>query len=138
VPVWDTIAGVIGKWHGPQVVSMPVARALIEMSWAGIREHLTNDDALHNILFPEAPQASVALALKRETAVARAIERQQARLASRLVQRGLFDRRAERDAQSRRELLAQALLRCRERRATLARLENLTVEVRPAFALVPW
>ena len=33
--MWDTIAGVMGKWQGPQVVSVPVARALIELSWAG-------------------------------------------------------------------------------------------------------
>ena len=138
IPVWDTIAGVVGKWQGPQVVSVPVARALIEMSWAGIREQLANDCALHNILFPDSMHACAALALKRETALAQAIERRQARLASRLVQRGLFDRRAEREAQSQRELLEQALLRCGERRGTLERLENLTVVVRPAFASVPW
>ena len=70
--------------------------------------------------------------------MANGIERRHARLASHLVQGALFDRRAERHAEAQRDLAEHALARCRERRAALEKQRRATVNVRPAFALVPW
>lgn len=138
MPLWNTIVGAMGHWQGPRVMPPTAARAAVDLSWPWIRERLADNGALHEAVFTASIRTAASLALKRETAIADAIEHQHARLAVRLVQKGLFDRRAERSAQSQRDLLEQALGRCRERRAALERLTCPAVSVRPAFALVPW
>ena len=55
--------------------------------------------------------------------------------AARLVQRGLFDRRAERDAESREHRLRDAGASAAERQARLERTRHLGVEIQPAFLL---
>jgi hypothetical protein len=110
----------------------------MEASWAPVCERVANDRALSEVLSLDSIRVVASLALTREAALSESIERQRARLASRLVQGGLFDRRAERDAQSQRDLVEQALSRCSERRADLERLARTTVTIRPAFSLIPW
>ena len=136
--VWDTIAGGSGRWQAPSPVTAAEARALVEASWAHVCEWAANDPALGEVLSLDSIRVVASLALSREAALSASIERQRARLASRLVQGGLFDRRAERDAQSQRDLVEQALARCSERRTALERLTRTTVTIRPAFSLIPW
>lgn len=136
--VWATLAGATGHWRSSAPVSAAGARALVDMSWTRVRDCIANDRTVREVLSLDSIRAVASLALEREAALANEVERRRARLASRLVQGALFDRRAERDAQAQRELIEQALSRCRERRAALERLDRSTVTIRPGFALVPW
>lgn len=136
--VWDTIAGATGHWQAPLSESAADARALVEGSWAAVCEWAAKHPALGDVLSLESIRAAASLALTREVALSRSIERQRARLAAHLVQGGLFDRRAERVAQSQRDLVEQALSRCSERRTALEWLARTTVTIRPAFSLIPW
>ena len=79
-------------------------------------------------------RAPLSLAIRRETAIADELEHQRARLASALVQPGLFDRRAERAAATRNATLDEALARCAHRRAELARKEQISFD-RPRLTL---
>ena len=63
--------------------------------------------------------APLSLAIRRETAIVAELEHQRARLASALLQPGLFDRRAERAAATRDATLDEALARCTRRMAEL-------------------
>jgi hypothetical protein len=81
----------------------------------------------------------VKVPLEREQAIARAIQEHHARMASRLLQGSLFDRQAEREATAQRELLGQALSRCRSRIEELHRRRAAAViTTRPAFSLFTW
>ena len=135
--VWETIAGVTGEWRS-NACSAAETRALVHLWWDSVRSHVASDAALAGILSLDSIRTVASLGLKREAALADDIERRRARLAAGLVQGGLFDRRAERDAQSRRELLDLVLSRFGERKAALERLARTTVTVRPAFVLIPW
>ncbi len=79
-------------------------------------------------------RAPLSLAIRRETAIADELEHQRARLASALVQPGLFDRRAERMAATRNATLDEALARCADRRAELARKDQISFD-RPRLTL---
>jgi hypothetical protein len=80
--------------------------------------------------------ASIAAAA-RERAIASELETRHARLASTLVQRGLFDRRLEHDAASRRQVFTEAMAVCRARLAALERAQAAMVAVvEPAFAIL--
>ena len=83
-------------------------------------------------------RAPAALALDREHAIARDIDRRHARMAATLIQGALFDRRTEREATSQRELIDEAMSRCHTRIAELHRLRPVTTAVRPAFSLIAW
>jgi len=135
--VWETLAGVAGNCGRSARVSATEVRALVDLSWARVRECVENDH-LQNAQWLDSIRAVASLALKREAAVANGIARRHARLAAHLVQGALFDRRAERHAAAQRDLAEHALARCRERQAALERLRRTTVIFRPAFALVPW
>ena len=79
-------------------------------------------------------RAPLSLAIRRETAIANELEHQRARLASALVQPGLFDRRAERMAATRNATLDEALARCADRRAELVRKDQISFD-RPRLTL---
>ncbi len=136
--VWETIAGVTAAWRSSSAVSAAETRALVHLWWDGVRGQVANDPALAGILSLDSIRRVASLALQREAALADDIVRRRAHLAASLVQGGLFDRRAEREAQSRRELLDHALSRFGERKAALERLARTTVTIRPAFVLIPW
>jgi hypothetical protein len=76
------------------------------------------------------------LAVERETAIADALRQQRGRLATSLLQPGLFDRRAERAAAAHNATLDEALARCGRRLAELERTGSVSVERRLAFGLV--
>ncbi len=79
----------------------------------------------------------VTLARLREQAIVTAAQHRHARLAAALIQRGLFDRRTERDAAAQTAALDDTLSRCRVRLAQLARRQHpLAGDREPAFALI--
>jgi hypothetical protein len=73
----------------------------------------------------------------REHAIARAIESERARLSVTLLQRGLFDRRAERALGAQTAVLDEALARCRARLLEIESSGQIVAEpARLAFALL--
>jgi superfamily II DNA or RNA helicase len=86
--------------------------------------------------FHAALHRSRLLAVARERAIEDALRQQRARLATSLVQPGLFDRRAERAAAAQNATLDEALDRCRQRLADLAQHQGVTVDRRLAFGVV--
>jgi superfamily II DNA or RNA helicase len=136
--LWETLAGVTAEWRSSDAVSAAETRTLVHLWWERVRGHVANDAALARVLSLDSIRTVASLALKREAALADGIVRRRARLAASLVQGGLFDRRAERDALFRRELLDHALSRFGERKAALERLNRTRVAIRPAFVLIPW
>ena len=93
---------------------------------------------LHGLLerFHAALNQSCSLAAARERAIADSVRQQRARLATSLVQPGLFDRRAERAAAAQNATLEEALDRCRQRLAELARRQTISVDRRLVFGVV--
>lgn len=76
-------------------------------------------------------------AAQRERALARTIESDRARLSASLLQRGLFDRRAERELGAQTAVLDEALSRCRARLLEIESTGQLVAEpARLAFALL--
>jgi hypothetical protein len=78
------------------------------------------------VRFHAAVNQSRSLAAARERAIADGVRQQRARLATLLVQPGLFDRRAERATAAQNATLEEALDRCTQR---LAELDRQTVSV---------
>jgi hypothetical protein len=85
-------------------------------------------ESLHAFLEP---------ASSRERALVEALEIERARLSASLLQRGLFDRRAERNFAAQSAVLDEALLRCRTRLSEIASATEIVAEPgRLAFVLV--
>jgi hypothetical protein len=124
-PFWTTVIGI------------REGRRLLDPSHDAIRRSvhsLSNAIApvliptLHGLLvrFHAALNQSRSLAAARERAIADGVRQQRARLATLLVQPGLFDRRAERATAAQNATLEEALDRCTQR---LAELDRQTVSV---------
>jgi superfamily II DNA or RNA helicase len=132
-PVWQTIIGI-----GDVVSTAPRTshdlRRWLESFDRLVEPVLTS--ASHALLTSllSTLRAPLSLAIRRDTAIANELEHQRARLASALVQPGLFDRRAERMAATRNATLDEALARCADRRAELARKDQISF-VRPRLTL---
>ncbi len=135
--IWETLAGIEGRPR-TSAHSTSHARELLDSWWTRVCAIAENQRAGDSDPSLDVIRTFTALALTRENAIARGIERRRARMAAELVQKALFDRRAERDAAAQRELILQALDRCHARTKTLERLNSMTVAVRPAFALLSW
>ncbi|HEU4689788.1 MAG TPA: hypothetical protein VFS23_15555, partial [Vicinamibacterales bacterium] len=88
--------------------------------------------ALLSSLHPFLEQAA-----RRERALAETIGLERARLSAALLQRGLFDRRAERQAAAQTAILDEALLRCRTRLSEIDAASQIVAEPRQlAFVLI--
>jgi len=141
--VWETLAGVTAEPLARLDDQAPLKgctgeNAHFESSWTFAEDRLARHlHQSHNKLVTSIREAA-ALGLKRERAVAHGIERRHARMAAQLIQGGLFDRRAEREAATQRDLVHQALARCHARMAALEHLSAASVTIRPAFAWLPW
>jgi len=131
--VWETLVGVQGS-HRPLPASARTDLSrFFDASWNQLQQAVMRE-SLERTVETSSPQILV-----REHAIAIAVERRHARMASALIQGALFDRRGEREAGAQREMLEQALARCHTRIADLQRLCMATaVAVRPAFSLVAW
>jgi hypothetical protein len=134
-PFWTTVIGIregrrlLDPSHdaikrGVQSLSSAIAPALIP--------------TLHGLLvrFHAALNQSRSLAAARERAIADGVRQQRARLATSLVQPGLFDRRAERAAAAQNATLEEALDRCRQRLADVDRRPTVSVDRRLVFGIV--
>jgi hypothetical protein len=127
----------IHPWTRPRFRSD--VRWRLDASWTQIQDSIAVDCNRLADLLSGSIRTPAALALDRERAIARDIDRRHARMAATLIQGGLFDRRPEREAAAQRELLDQALTRCRARIAELHRLRHVTIAaVRPVFSLIAW
>jgi hypothetical protein len=133
-PAWETLVGVTAASMSARLRGAPV-RALLDGSWTRIEQIVSACPPPHGALMGF--HVAAALALRRERAIAHAIERRHGRMASGLLQGALFDRRAEREAFAQREVTDQALARCRARIRALGRLDEMAITFRPAFALIP-
>jgi superfamily II DNA or RNA helicase len=131
-PIWDTVIGVVDE------TSLVPRGSRNFRAWFGSFDHVIEpilmvaSEALLGSL-RSALHEPVTLAIRREHAIADHLERQRARLATSLLQPGLFDRRAERAASARNATLDEALGRCRRRLAELERYGRLSFE-RPSLA----
>jgi hypothetical protein len=82
-------------------------------------------------------RAYVDQAARRERALAATLDAERARLAASLLQRSLFDRRAERASAAQRAVLNEAILRCRTRLDELAATARIVAQPdRLAFVLI--
>ncbi len=82
-------------------------------------------------------QAYLELAARRERALSDALETERARLAAAVLQRGLFDRRAERHLAAQDVVMEEALLKCRARLAEIAAAAHIVAEPgQLAFVLI--
>jgi hypothetical protein len=131
--VWETVTGIrdelrtaprrsreLGQW-------LEAFERLVEPVLSSVSQALLSSlsATLH---------ASLSLAIRRETAIVAELEHQRARLASALLQPGLFDRRAERAAATRDATLDEALARCTRRMAELASGSRISLD-RPRLIL---
>ena len=136
---WETLIGVHADHQWPRFDSTNDFRQRVDESWELVRKHVSIE---HNLVTSHLIgwlRTSAVGALKRENAIARALERHHARLAATLLQGGLFDRRSEREAAAQRELLEMALTRCRIRTDELKQRQAAAVITsRPAFSLISW
>ena len=132
-PASETLVGVEAA-RMPARLSDAAARTLLDESWARLEQIVRSCPPTHDAL--PGMRVAAAVALRRERAIARAIERRHGRMAAGLVQGALFDRRAEREAIAQRDVADQALARCRMRIRALERLDEIALTVRPAFALI--
>jgi ERCC4-related helicase len=134
--VWETVAGVAsGTWSS----TAPTSQALRVQLTAACG---TFDPMLRSI-HEEAARRLVAsrrapteLAIAREHAIIHALTERQARMAAALLQRGLFDRRAERAAAAQAAVLQEAVARCEAHLRDLSRVAHAMPADRAlAFAL---
>jgi hypothetical protein len=126
-PIWDTVIGIADE------------TGLIPRGSRDFRAWFSSFD---NLIEPVLTLASdallgslrsalhepVTLAVRRERAIAGHLEQQRARLATSLLQPGLFDRRAERAASAHNATLDEALSRCHHRLAELEQYGRLSFE----------
>jgi superfamily II DNA or RNA helicase len=132
-PVWETVLGAsisaVAEGRAPLDSIEPLAEAVA----ATLGEHRNGTLAS----LEASLKAALDRAALRERAVARLIESQRARLSASLLQRGLFDRRAERALNAQTQVLDEALARCRSRLDEIESTGRIVSEpARLAFALL--
>ena len=129
--VWQTLIGAS--------TSLPVDSPASLDRLAALLASTLDDDSQGTLAALEAAlKAFLDRAALRERAVARALESERARLSASLLQRGLFDRRAERAFSAQTAVLDEALARCRARLGEIESTGRIVAEpTRLAFALLP-
>jgi len=131
--IWRTLLGTIASGHNDsRALVSSIDRVAVLLASTLDRECQVALASLRSSLRPH-----LNLALRRERAIADVLEHERARLSAQLLQRGLFDRRAERANAAQRAVLDQALARCRTRLDELASAAHIVVEpARLAFVLI--
>jgi hypothetical protein len=134
-PVWSTLIGLREASNLGSIAHEAIRRRIDSLC-------TTTEPALDTIttrLFSSVRAAlapSHSLAEARERAIAEGLRVERARLATSLLQPGLFDRRAERAAAAQYATLDEALDRCSHRLEELAREDSIAVDRRLALGLV--
>ena len=134
-PLWMTLIGV-GEHGRLPTPSHDALRTRIEAARAAIEPSLNSLAGRLLASFLSALQPSRVLAEARERAIAEGLRQQRARIATSLLQPGLFDRRAERAAAAQNATLDEALDRCARRLDDLSRFDVVSIDRRLAFGLV--
>jgi len=134
-PLWTTVIG-LREDTGLATLAHEVIRQRIETLQKQVEPVL--DSIADGLLssFRSAVQQSRALADERERAIADHLRQQRARLATALLQPGLFDHRAERLVAAQNATLDEALDRCAVRLDELARSGVVSIERRLVFGLL--
>jgi superfamily II DNA or RNA helicase len=131
--VWHTILGAITATH-PDATAL--GRAIDEAATL-LASRLENEGKTALASLNTSLRPYLSLASRREQAIADILESERARLSAPLLQRGLFDRRAERAVVAQRAVVDEALGRCRTRLDELAAAAQIAAEPgRLAFALI--
>jgi hypothetical protein len=134
-PLWVTVIGIQDDGR-PLATTSRALRHHLDSLTATLEPAVTPlTERLLSSLLPLLDRAG-SLATARERAIADGLRQQRARLATSLLQPGLFDRRAERAAAAHTATLDDALERCTQRLAELARCDSISVERRLVFGLV--
>jgi hypothetical protein len=130
--VWHTLLGAAPQAHAttPPIDSLDATGRLIAAT-------LDRDPEIELAALERSMHEHLDLARRREQAIAADIEAKRARLSASLLQRGLFDRRAERALAAQEAVLDEALGRCRTRLDEIADAKPIAAEARRlAFALI--
>jgi len=128
-PIWQRLIGVSAPMAD---VGVPIDRVA-----ALLASSLDGDSQSALAALGPALRAFLDRAALRERAVLQAIDGERARLSASLLQRGLFDRRAERAFNAQTAVLDEALARCRARLDEIESTRHIVVErARLAFALL--
>jgi superfamily II DNA or RNA helicase len=127
VPVWATLVGVEGDVRAERLNPQAVRDALAAATGCTMP---ILEPAIHRFTPMTAEQIgrAIDLGVAREQAIVAAVRLRHARVAADLLQPGLFDRRAERQAAAQTAVLEEALGRCHARLEALGRLKTLRVE----------
>jgi superfamily II DNA or RNA helicase len=134
-PLWTTVAGVREQAGDAGVSHEAVRRRAASL--AATAEPVVADLSARLLSsFLAMFQPSHVLAYERESAIAEGLRQQRARMATSLLQPGLFDRRAERRVAAQNATLNAALDRCSQRLAELARHTRVTVHHRLVLGLL--
>ena len=133
-PIWTTLLGVREEGRLLRVSNESIRQHANAISRAAEPALTAVADDLLSAL--STFRLSRSRAIERERAIAEALRQQRARLATSLLQPGLFDRRAERAASAQNATLDEALDCCARRLAELARYEQVSIDRRLVFGLV--
>jgi hypothetical protein len=133
-PLWITLLGI--RESSPIARSNGAIRRRIDLLTVRLESALT--PAAQRVLsaFREAAHTPRSLAVERERAIAESVRQERARMASFLLQPGLFDRRAERAAAAQNATLGEALERCERRLDELHRDDPVSLDRRLAFGVI--
>jgi superfamily II DNA or RNA helicase len=128
--VWETLLGAVDHALHPPRHSIDTVAALVASRLDHERQKVqaSLEISLHGYL----DQAT-----RRERALADTLDEERARLSATLLQRGLFDRRAERASAAQRAVVDEVILRCRTRLDQLAATAHIVAQPdRLAFVLI--
>ena len=121
-PYWEGVAGITAITRAIRDARVRVRLAAVETALAPWVERAATQAAA---TVAAAGRAALELALERELAIALVLRTRQARMASELVQRGLFDTRTERAAAARTSVVGTAVDACERQVARLRRRKHL-------------
>jgi superfamily II DNA or RNA helicase len=122
--IWETLVAVASGTRRDPTAPAKALRALLASAEAAFAPRLrqAHDEMLARFLAGRRAPADVAIA--REGAILQALHAGHSRMAARLLQRGLFDRRAELTAAAQATVLREAAARCEARLRELQRVEQ--------------
>jgi superfamily II DNA or RNA helicase len=130
--VWQTLVGALTFHHHSSGLREPIEGTAAVLDSRLDEHRQTALASLLSSLHPFLEQAA-----RRERAIAETIALDRARLSAALLQRGLFDRRADRRAAAQTAILDEALLKCRARLSEIEASADVVAEPRQlAFVLI--
>ena len=133
---WTTVAAIEGLLVGPPPRSASGLRDWATAGWASFRPALQTIEQEERTALHDSMQPAIEIAVGRERAIMNALEARRARMASTLLQAGLFDSRTERTAAAQAAVVDEALARCNERLTELTSAAVVAVSRRDLVFVV--